>query len=172
VRSSQIVVLPGFELCCSLCPTAKMIDENGHVNVGYYGILFEEAAQAVLPRLDLSKLYRERTGQALFAAEAHLLFRKEIFESETVNVYFGVIDTTDRAIHGTYVMTNKADNELVAVQEVLYLHVCLATRTVTAMEPSTVAALQRLRMKQRAYPLPIQVGRQVNLRKSSNGGFE
>ncbi len=37
----------GFEFCRTLHPLAEMIDPNGHLTIGYYGVLFEDAARAM-----------------------------------------------------------------------------------------------------------------------------
>jgi acyl-CoA thioester hydrolase len=165
MQPSPLLEPRGLELCSTLRPSAEMIDYNGHLNIGYYGILFEEAARSILPRFDLSQAYRERTGHALFASELHTVFRKEVFEGEAINVYLRLVDTTDRAIHAIYIMTKGSDGELAASQEILYLHVNLAMRNVAPMDPATVATLAKLTAKQGAYPLPIEVGRRVEIRK-------
>lgn len=162
-----LLELRGLEFCCTLHPAEEMIDYNGHLNIGYYGILFEEAARSMLSRFDLSRGYRERTGSAIFASEAHLVFRKEVFEGEAINVYLRLVGATDRALHAIYLMVKGSDGELAASQEILYLHVNLVTRTVVPMEDKTITTLAKLTEKQNENPLPIEVGRRVQLRKLS-----
>jgi acyl-CoA thioester hydrolase len=167
MQVSRLLERRGLELCCTLRPSEEMIDYNGHLNIGCYGILFEEAARSILPRFDLSQAYRDRTGHTLFASELHVVFRREVFEGEAINVYLRLVDATDRAIHAIYLMVKGSDGELAASQEILYLHVDLVARAVAPMDDLTVTTLANLTAKQNAYPLPIEVGRRIQLRKPS-----
>jgi len=60
----------------------EWIDYNGHMNVGYYLLPFENASGAFCRHLDISKAYRERTNHAVFAAETHLTFEREVKEGD------------------------------------------------------------------------------------------
>jgi acyl-CoA thioester hydrolase len=155
----------GLELCCTLSASPEMIDYNGHVNIGYYAILFEAAARAILPRYDLSSAYRERTGRALFAVEAHTVFRKEVFQDEALAMYLRLVDASDRALHAMYAMVKQSSAELAAVQEVLYLHVDLESRRTVAIEPGTRVLLATLKAKQEPYAPPVEPGRHISIRR-------
>lgn len=109
MQLSPLLEPRGLELCCTLRPAAEMIDYNGHLNMGYYGILFEEAARSILPRFDLSQAYRERTGHALFASELHVVFRREVFEGESVNVYLRLGQPKDIAGVISFLCSKDAD---------------------------------------------------------------
>ena len=57
---------------------ADWIDYSGHMNFGYFLLSFENASSAFFRHLDLSQAHRERTNHALFAAETHLTFKREV----------------------------------------------------------------------------------------------
>jgi acyl-CoA thioester hydrolase len=162
---SPNIATPGFAFCCTLVPGPETIDYNGHVNIGHYGLLFEDAARAFLPRYDLSRQYRERTNRALFVVEMHMGFWAEIREGETVDVHFRLVDTKANALHALYLMISRKCGEPAAWQEVLYLHIDLATRKVVPMDPHTQDALADL-ITQQVQPLfSIPVGRRIALRR-------
>ena len=50
----------------------EWIDYNGHMNVGFYGVAFDKASDAVLDRLGLGEAYRHRTEASMFIVEAHM----------------------------------------------------------------------------------------------------
>ena len=58
----------------------EWIDYSGHMNLGYYLLAFEQAAICFFDVVDLSERYRDRTGRALFAAEVHISFERELRE--------------------------------------------------------------------------------------------
>ncbi|HKF72696.1 MAG TPA: thioesterase family protein [Stellaceae bacterium] len=159
----------GLEFCRTFHPGRETIDYNNHVNVGYYGILFEQAAQAVFPRFDLSGDYKARTNHALFATESHVVFKKEIFESQAVDVYLRMVDLTDKALHVMFLMLLRDDPDPAATQEVLYLHVSLTDRKVVPLEAKTLATLEDLKARQQRFPLRLPVGQAIGLRRGRRG---
>ena len=155
----------GLEFCCTMAVPSHMIDYNGHLNVGYYGVLFEDAARAVLSRIDLSRAYRERTGHALFAVESHMTFHREVLADHTLAFYFRLLGLTERAIDCMYFMVNATRGALAATQEMLYLHVNLAHRRVVPFPAPQLDHLRALELTQAQLPLPEQAGRRIELRQ-------
>ena len=56
----------------------EWIDYNGHMNVGYYHVAFDVAADVFFEFLGLDPGFRERHGSTTFALEAHLNFLREV----------------------------------------------------------------------------------------------
>lgn len=164
MASGSSTDIQGLEYCCTLYPGPEMIDYNGHVNMGYYGILFEDAARAILPRYNLSEDYRKRTNRALFVSEMHITLKKEVFEGQAVNMYLRLVDVTDKVLHAVFFMFHQHDENPAAVQEVLFLHVDLATRKTTPMDAETQTALQELKAHQSPHPLKTAIGRKIDMR--------
>jgi acyl-CoA thioester hydrolase len=155
----------GLEYCRSFHPGREMIDYNNHLNVGYYGLLFEQAAQAIFPRLDLSSDYKARSNCALFATESHVRFIKEIFEAEVIDVYMRVVDMTGKALQVMFLMFRRDDDEPAAAQDVLYLHVSISDRKVVPMEDKTRAKLGELKARQERFPLQLPVAQAIALKR-------
>jgi acyl-CoA thioester hydrolase len=57
---------------CRLSVSREWIDYNGHMNVGFYGVAFDKASDAVLDHLGLGEVYRHRTEASMFIVEAHM----------------------------------------------------------------------------------------------------
>ena len=154
----------GLEFCCTVTPDPHMLDYNGHLNIAYYGILFEEAARCVFSRLDVSKAYRERTDCALFAVETHGVFHREVLEGEAVSLYCRLLDFDGRKLQCMFFMIKSSDHTLAATQEILFLHVSLRERRVVAFPEPQATRLSMLLRAHRQKPVPVEMGRSVGLR--------
>jgi acyl-CoA thioester hydrolase len=161
----------GSEFCCAMAPGQDMIDYNGHLNVAYYGVLFEEAARSLFPRLDISKAYRERSHCAFFAAELHQVFHREVGAAEPVSLFCQILDFDGRKLHAMYFMVRQ-DGILAASQEILYLHVDHATRRVTALPEPQAGRLRELAARHAQLPTPADSRRSVGIRRQKPAGSE
>jgi acyl-CoA thioester hydrolase len=155
----------GLEFCCTLTPEPHMLDYNGHLNIAYYAVLFEEAARAIFSRIDLSRSYRERSDSALFAAEVHTVFHREVPAGEAVSIYCRLLDVAASKIHGMFFMVKSRDHSLAAVQEILFLHVDLKHRRTASIPEPQAGRLTTLLERHRLMPDPPEKGRYVGQRK-------
>ncbi|MFO1058117.1 MAG: thioesterase family protein [Dongiaceae bacterium] len=155
----------GLELCCTVAPGPEMIDYNGHLNVAFYGALFEDAARSIFARIDISRAYRERTGAALFAAELHIVFHREVAEGEAVDILCRILDCDGRKLQVMFYMVRSRDGALAAAQEILYLHVDLAQRRVSPIPEPQAGRIRALLEAHRRLPPPADAGRSVALRR-------
>jgi acyl-CoA thioester hydrolase len=155
----------GLEFCCTLTPSERMLDYNGHLNVAYYGILFEDAARAIFSRIDVSQAYRERSNCALFAAEVHTVFHREVPAGESVSIYYRLLDIAGSKIHGMFFMVKPGDQILAATQEILFLHVDLARRKAAPLPELQAGRLAGLLERHRRLAEPPEKGRFVGQRK-------
>src|SRR5215469_9851342 len=117
MTGDSISIEERLEKCHTTSAAPYMIDYNGHLNVGYFGVLFEEAARGLFSRIDLSSDYRSRSDHALFAKESHFVFLKEVFPNEVLSIYAQILGVTNRALHCMYHMRNDSRAEWAARQE-------------------------------------------------------
>jgi acyl-CoA thioester hydrolase len=138
-----------------------MLDYNGHLNVACYGILFEDAARAIFSRIDVSQAYRERSDCAVFAAEVHTVFHREVPAGESVSIYYRVLDIAGSKIHGMFFMVKSGDQSLAATQEILFLHVDLKRRKTAPLPELQTGRLAGLLERHRRLAEPPEKGRFV-----------
>lgn len=155
----------GLEFCCTATPRPEMLDYNAHLNIAYYGLLFEEAARANFSRIDISRAYRERSDCAIFAAEVHTVFHREVLGDEPVSIYFRLLDLDQRKIHSMFFMVKDRDGSLAAAQEILYLHVDLRRRRTAPIPEPQAGRLAALLEKHGRLSPPADAGRRVALRR-------
>ena len=65
---------------------SEWIDLNGHMNLAYYIVLFDQTFDLILAEWDLDWEYTKRTNQGLFAVETHTLYEQELVAGAAVRV--------------------------------------------------------------------------------------
>ncbi len=144
----------------------EWIDYSGHMNLGYYLLAFEEAATSFFTVVDLGERYRARTGHALFAAETHITFDREVKAGDPLRFESHILDATDKAIDCMHFMYHGADSYLAATNQLMYPHVDLGQRRVVPFGDEAQARVDGWRDAHAALPRPVQAGRAIGLRKS------
>ena len=130
---------PGFDFADTVTPTAQSMDVNGHVNVGYYGVFFDMAADTWLTAHGMSEEAITSGNVSLFASETHTRYYREVRPGGRMDVYFRVADLSPKALLAHLAMRDPETGELIAMLECLWLGVDLETRRVTAI-PADVHA--------------------------------
>jgi len=142
----------------------EWIDENGHMNMAYYVVVFDGAIDHIWAAIGLGEPYRQRTRHGTFAAEAHILYRAELMLGDRVEVVTQILGADAKRIHLAFEM--QRDGAAVARQEVMMLHVSLETRRVVPFLPECAGLIDRAAAAHAALPLPDWVGRRLAMPRS------
>ena len=65
------------------------IDHNDHLNMGYYTVLFDRAADEVFAQLGFGPAYRAAHNHTTFSAEFHIRYLRELRLGDRVRASFG-----------------------------------------------------------------------------------
>jgi acyl-CoA thioester hydrolase len=144
---------------------SEWIDLNGHMNLAYYIVLFDQAFDLILAEWDLDWEYTKRTNKGLFAVETHTLYEQELVAGAAVRVRSWVIDVDSKRLHVAHEMYRASDMRRAACIETLNLHADLENRRVTPWPEAQRWALDAAALAHRDAGLPEWVGRRVQMRK-------
>ncbi len=161
----------------------EWIDYSGHMNVGYFLLPFENAAVAFFRWLDLSREYRARTGHALFVAEAHLTFARELRAGDRLAFTTQLLGWGGKWVHCFFEMHNadpacgpkpyggrRPDNGyLAATCEKVYIHMNLEARRSAPFPDDAQVRLRRVHAAHAKLPRPPQAGRAITPRGGTEG---
>lgn len=139
----------------------EWIDYSGHMNIGYYQLAFELRASALFEPLDLSRGYRERTNNAVFALESHIVFLQEVREGAVLRFEGQLLGHDGKRIRAFYRMFHAEEGYLAATNEVIYVHIDLDIRRSSPLPPDRAAALDALWTEHKDLPWPEQAGRGI-----------
>ena len=141
----------------------EWIDENGHMNMGFYGVVFDFATDAWLDHVGLSRGYKDRHGVTTFSLESHVLYLREVREGDPLHFTTRLLAYDQKRIHYMHGMYHARDDYLAATNELLSLHVSQQTRRAAAMGPEIQARLGELLEAHAHLPVPPQAGRHIGL---------
>ena len=142
----------------------EWIDYSGHMNIGYYLLPFENASSVFCQHVGLSRRYRERTNHALFAAETHVTFEREVKEADRLRFTTQLIAWGPRWINCIHCMHQAEAGYLAATNQVLFVHVNLETRRSAPLPDGQQATLREIMASHAELPIPEQAGRAITKR--------
>ncbi|MBP2229125.1 acyl-CoA thioester hydrolase [Azospirillum agricola] len=139
----------------------EWIDYNGHMNVAYYLLAFDQATDAALDRLGLGKAYVERDERSLFVVDAHLTYAREVTEGAPLRFATYVLGADGKRLHLFHQMHHAEQGWLAATAEFMLLHVDLEQRRTCPFPEAVAAALAAQAAAHAVLPRPSQAGRAV-----------
>jgi acyl-CoA thioester hydrolase len=141
----------------------EWIDNNGHMNVGYYLVVFDFATDAFLAWVGLDAGHRRDTGVTTFCLEAHVTYQREVREGDPLRFITRLLAHDAKRIHYVHEMRHAAEGYLAATNELMSLHVSKETRRAAPMAPAVLARLARIQAAHDALPPLPYVGRRMGL---------
>jgi acyl-CoA thioester hydrolase len=142
---------------------AEWIDHNGHMNMGYYLVVFDLATDEFMRWVGLGAEHRRRHGVTTFCLEAHVTYRREVRAGDPLRFTTHLLAHDARRMHYIHAMYHATDGYLAATNELMSLHVALDTRRGAPMSADVLARLATIQSAHDALPRPAQVGRSIGL---------
>jgi len=122
--------------------TEKVIKEwtdyNGHMNMSYYILIFDEAAELMLTKFKMGGDSARSDKKSTFAVETHTTYNQEVKLGEDVEVHLTYLDHDKKRIHYRVSMFHKEKKYLAATTEVLSLYIDLNRRKVAEFETEKI----------------------------------
>ncbi|MGL4489581.1 MAG: thioesterase family protein, partial [Rhizobiaceae bacterium] len=97
-------------------------DYNGHLNMAYYNVLFDRAADHGLAALGLNLDYIKNRKLTIYTAEAHVVYVQELHAGQKVYATFQIIDHDAKRLHVFQELYHE-DGWLAATSEIMSLHI-------------------------------------------------
>ena len=144
----------------------EWIDSNGHMNLAYYIVLFDEGSELFFEALGYGPAYRTAHNHGPYAVETHTLYQRELLAGARVRVTSQLLAADAKRLHVAYEMFCAEDSARAACQEVLYLNVDLAARRVTPFAPGLQERIGAAMTAHLQLPRPAWVGRHVGMAPS------
>lgn len=139
----------------------EWIDANGHMNLAYYVVLFDQATDLLYDTLGVGQAYRDATGNSTFTAETHTLYEREVRLGERVRVVPHLLGVDAKRLHYFHEMFHAEHGHRVAAQELMALHIDLSLRRVAPFPEELYARIRQAVLARGGQPLPHGVGRRI-----------
>jgi acyl-CoA thioester hydrolase len=98
-----------------------------------------------------------------FCLEAHVTYHREVRTGDPLRFTTRLLAYDAKRLHYFHEMYHEAEGYLAATNELLSLHVSVATRRAASMVPEILARLADIQKSHDALPRPPQIGRTIGL---------
>ena len=141
----------------------EWIDNNGHMNMGYYVVVFDLATDEWLGWVGLDAAHRETQKVTTFCLEAHVTYHREVRAGDPLRFTTRLLGHDAKRVHYIHEMFHADEGYLASTNELMSLHVSEATRRGAPMAPAILARLAQVQVVHDALPRLPQVGRVMGL---------
>ena len=125
-----------------LLKTTKIINEwtdyNNHMNLSYYILVFDKAAEKMLSNFKMGEEAAINTKRSTMVVETHTTYNNEVKEGEEVDIYLSYCDHDKKRLHYKLEMYEKSKKVLSSTTEVLALYINLELRKVAEFEKEKI----------------------------------
>lgn len=144
----------------------EYIDANGHLNVGYYGVIFDKASD--LPWKEIGTFGRkESEGLSVFVLQSQLTFQREMMVGDPMTFSFHFVDHDDKVAHYMMTMKHGTGGWTAATCEQILLCVDLRIRRGRTWPDDILRRLHALKEDHDRRPRPPEIGRPMGVRRKA-----
>ena len=138
-------------------------DDNKHMNLAYYLVMFDAASDAIFEVLNIGQDYRHRADRTAFAAETHLVYEREMNVGDWASIATTIIDVDEKRLHLAHEMTREGEVSRACLQEIMFINVNLTTRRAAPWSEEVMQGLLTARATHAQIPRPAKLGRSVRI---------
>ena len=114
-------------------------DYNGHMNVAYYVLIFDQyGSEVLLNSFSMGEHSAKTTKKSTMVVESHITYNQEVKENDEVEVNLVYCDYDKKRIQYKLEMIHAKKKYLAATLEALSLYVDLSKRRVTDFEEEKI----------------------------------
>ena len=141
----------------------EWIDHNGHMNMGYYLVVFDFATDEFFRWVGLGEAHRTARNVTTFCLEAHVTYHREVRSGDPLRFTTLLLGHDTKRLHYIHTMYHATEGYLASTNELMSLHVDLRTRRGAPMAEEITARLAAIQAAHDKVERPPQVGRRIGL---------
>ena len=143
----------------------EWIDWNGHMNVGYDVVAFDQATDTLCKQFGCGFEYtRDKIGMT-FVLEAHVTYDREVKEGDPIRITTQILDHDAKRIHYIHMMYHATEGYLAATNELMLMNIDYASRRSAPWPDFALERIAKLAAAHATLPVPKQAGRLIGLPK-------
>ena len=145
------------------------LDYNGHLNMAYYNVLFDNAVDHAFALIGCGPDYRTSRNLSFFTAETHVCYVRELRPDAEVSASVQIIDHDAKRLH-LYQEIRHVEGWLSATSETLLLHVDMDGPRVAPMPDDILEKVTEMAKAHSSLPRPERAGRSIGISRKPKGG--
>ena len=144
----------------------EWIDYNGHMNMGYYLVAFDQiATDSFYDYLGIGVEHKQAIGKSTFSLAANIDFIAEVMEGAPLRFTTQLIDYDHKRLHFFHYLYHGEEGFLSATNENLGMYIDMNTRRSTSFSEEQMARFQQELERGQACGDPELVGRTLGIRR-------
>lgn len=137
------------------------VDGNGHMNLAFYVLAFDEATDTFYHHLQIGPEYRKRENSSMFTLGINVDYMREVFNGDRLRITTQLLHCDEKRIRYIHYMYEGADPKPVAMNECLAIHVDMNTRKSAPFPTSTRQRIESMLKAHAQLGIPKHAGRQL-----------
>lgn len=146
----------------------EWIDYNGHMNVAFYVMVFDQSLDEFLDLIGLTRDYRRGSGCSVYVLETHVTYLQEVKEGDPLVMSVRVSDFDEKRLHLFLEMHHEIDGFLAATSEQMILHIDSSGPKAHPMPNNILEELGKLKKAQSDIVNPPQLGAKIGIRRKKS----
>lgn len=142
----------------------EWIDQNGHLNMAYYGVLFDTGVDEAAKSFGLGWDYTSGGTHTTYSAEFRIRYVRELHLGDKVRVSFRLLDVGPKSHHFCQELIH-SDGWVAATGEGISLHIDQSGPRVAPYPAGIKAKLDTTLVEHAKSPVPDWVGSPMRIRK-------
>ena len=145
----------------------EWVDWNGHMNVAFYVLAFDQASGAFMRNMGLGRPYVDGKHGMTFVLETHVTYDREMKGGAPMRFTTQLLDRDAKRVHLFHEMYHAQEGYLAATNETIVMNIDFASRRSAAWPQQAGERLEAVWAAHRHLPKPAKAGRVMGLKKQS-----
>ena len=145
----------------------EWVDWNGHMNVAFYVLAFDQASGAFMRNMGLGRPYVDGKLGMTFVLEAHITYDREMREGALMRFTTQLLERDAKKVHLYQEMFHAEQGYLAATNEVIVMNIDYTTRRSGSWPAPVAERLETLWQAHKGLPRPAKAGRVMGLSHKS-----
>ncbi|MFK7913027.1 MAG: thioesterase family protein [Pseudomonadales bacterium] len=152
-----------------ICPDKQVlkewIDYNGHMNMAYYHVVFDQTLDFAFDALGIGADYVTSDQCSMFSREVHVNYLAEASLGQRLKVTWQLLDWDRKRLHFFQHMRDASNETLLATSEQLAMHVDMNSRRTAPFPESIQQRIAAVGERHSALAAPSEAGRSIGIRR-------
>ena len=146
---------------------SEWVDWNGHMNVAFYVLAFDQASGAFMRNMGLGRNYVESKSGMTFVLETHVTYDREMKGGAPMRFTTQLLARDAKRVHLFHEMFHAAEGYLAATNETIVMNIDYASRRSAPWPMQAGERLEAIWATHQDLPRPAKAGRVMGLPVSS-----
>jgi acyl-CoA thioester hydrolase len=142
----------------------EWIDYNGHMNMAFYNVMFDEGVDQAFELVGLGPDYVKAQNASYFTLEAHINYVREVHLDMPLRVTLQILDFDSKRVHFFMEMYHEKEGWLAATSEQLCMHVDMAAKRSSPFPEDVLAKITAMYNAHKELPRAPQIGSVIGIK--------